>query len=86
MIKLRKCENYGTERAQCNEKCSIDGKTCLLSINLDKCTCNGIHIKLQETAKYDFVGVSIAYFLTYIVHFSLLNIYFWRLFRKLLNH
>jgi PST family polysaccharide transporter len=32
------------------------------------------------TAKYGFVGVSIAYFLTYIVHFSLLNIYF----RKLL--
>ena len=30
--------------------------------------------------KYGFVGVSIAYFLTYIVHFSLLNIYF----RKLL--
>ena len=30
--------------------------------------------------KYGFVGVSIAYFITYIIHFSLLNIYF----RKLL--
>ena len=30
--------------------------------------------------QYGFVGVSIAYFLTYIIHFSLLNIYF----RKLL--
>ena len=46
----------GVGKAQCHEKCSIDRKTCLLSINLDKCTCNGIHIKLAETAKYDFVS------------------------------
>ena len=31
-------------------------------------------------SKYGFVGVSISYFITYIIHFSLLNLYF----RKLL--
>ena len=29
--------------------------------------------------KYGFIGVSISYFITYIIHFSLLNIYFRRL-------
>ena len=29
--------------------------------------------------KYGFVGVSISYFVTYIIHFSLLNIYFKKL-------
>ena len=48
------CENLGEEHKHCKEKCSLDGTTCLLSINLDKCTCNGIHLKLQETVKYDF--------------------------------
>ena len=48
------CENLGEEHKHCQEKCSMDGTTCLLSINLDKCTCNGIHLKLQETVKYDF--------------------------------
>ena len=53
-IYLPVCKNLGEEHKHCHEKCSMDGKSCLLSINLDKCTCNGIHLKLQETVKYDF--------------------------------
>ena len=53
-IYLPVCQNLGEEDKHCHEKCSMDGTTCLLSIELDKCTCNGIHLNLQETIKLDF--------------------------------
>ena len=53
-IHLPKCEDFGVEQRYCHEKCSIDGRTCLLSLTLKKCTCKGIELNLQETAKLDF--------------------------------
>ena len=54
LIHLPKCKDFGEEERHCHEKCSIDRKTCLLTISLKKCTCNGIQLNVQETAKLDF--------------------------------
>ena len=50
---LPQCKNVGEKTKTCREDCSLDGSTCTMTIHLDDCTCNGIHILLTEEAKYN---------------------------------
>lgn len=47
------CSSRGNETRICSEQCSEDGLTCLMKVKLDRCTCSGIEVKVEEVQKYD---------------------------------
>lgn len=47
------CSPKGNETRKCTEDCAQDGKTCVMKVELNRCTCSGFHVVLTEIQKWD---------------------------------
>ena len=47
------CSDMGNLTRLCTESCALDGLTCEMKVDIDACTCAGVHLRLHEVAKYD---------------------------------
>ncbi|TRY72374.1 hypothetical protein TCAL_09715 [Tigriopus californicus] len=49
------CSPMGNETRFCTEDCAQDGKTCVMKVELNRCTCSGYHVVLTEIQKWDMI-------------------------------
>ena len=47
------CHDRGNETRECIEECADDGSTCLIKVQLRRCSCSGIAVDVIEVQKFD---------------------------------
>ena len=47
------CGDPGNLTRLCTERCSLDGLSCEMQVDVDACTCGSVRLVLHEVAKYD---------------------------------
>ena len=47
------CGDPGNLTRLCTERCSSDGLSCEMQVDVDACTCAGVRLRMHEVATYD---------------------------------